>query len=100
MAEISAEEREQMLAAYVRLAEKHKLMMLHLDFDTLLALISHVQLALRHPGNKGHAAQRARRWLDEVIAVLERQDPLVGKMLRLGDSPDHDVQFNRPEEST
>jgi hypothetical protein len=88
---VSEEELDRFLRAYAALAEKHKYCQLQVDFDTLLAIVSQVQLALRHPGNKGPGSMRARKWLGHIYQMFEAQDPLVASMLRLGESPAHDV---------
>jgi hypothetical protein len=44
--------------------------MIELDGTTALALIGNLQLALRHPGNKGHSAGLVRRIVDDLIESI------------------------------
>lgn len=55
-----------------------------------LALVSELQLALRHPMNVGPAAIRAERVARCVQAELTKIVPELGPVLELGWNPDYD----------
>lgn len=69
---------------------------LQLGFNEVIVIVAHVQLALRHPGNKGAPARLARKILDEVIAKLDEGAPGIGEFLRLGFDPKYDVASAGP----
>ena len=79
------------LEAWKRLEKSHGTFKLEIGFSELLALVGNVQLALRHPGNKGETARIARNLLDAIIASVAAQDPFCAQMLRLGFDERHDV---------
>jgi hypothetical protein len=56
-----------------------------------ITIIAELQLALRHPSNKGESATIARQVVDSLIAGLDIASPGIGALLRRGDDPAHDV---------
>jgi hypothetical protein len=61
------------------------------DPEGAVSLIAMLQLALRHPGAKGHTAKRVRHMVDRLIARMEAVSPVLGPLLRMGDNPQHDI---------
>ena len=66
---------------------------IHLWLSPVLAvaLVGNLQLALRHPGNRGAAAAQARTIADAVVGQLARGDGRIEALLRRGDDPRCDV---------
>lgn len=65
------------------------------DPSTAVAIVAQLQLALRHPSNRGDTARRCREFLDRLIAVLGRTEVLrLG--LAAGDNPAFDAEKERP----
>jgi len=59
---------------------------IRLDLSTLLALVAHVQFALRHPQNTGPAAIVMRALIADLIARVEQEDyPATAELMRLGE---------------
>lgn len=56
----------------------------------VVALVGCLQLALRHPANRGAPARVARHLIDGVIERVEPICPDLARLLRLGDDPAHD----------
>lgn len=69
---------------------EHRPVHLELDPLVLLALIGNLQLALRHPGNRGDSAQLVRNLVDQAIDTLEVSAD-AKELLRRGDNPAYDV---------
>lgn len=83
---------EQLLtAAAKRLKEKHEFFTLEIGFADLIMLIAQVQLALRHPANRGESARRMRSMVERIVRELEESEPTIGELLRLGFDARHDV---------
>lgn len=62
-----------------------------LDFQTVVALIPQLQLALRHPANQGPSSQLTRHIVDTLITRVQIMAlPAIAALLRLGDNPDYD----------
>ncbi len=80
-----------------RLVAQHPFLKLELDWQTGIAILSSLQLSLRHPANRGHTAQVVRRFCDEFIAQIEGVDPALAQLLRMGDDPQHDAHHERPK---
>ena len=76
------------------LAETGKMITLKMDTASVSCVISGLQLALRHPGNRGHASKTMRKVVDKLIQQFDQLDPELAKLLRLGDDPGHDVGVN------
>jgi crotonobetainyl-CoA:carnitine CoA-transferase CaiB-like acyl-CoA transferase len=60
---------------------KLETIVIEIDIVTAMALISQIQLALRHPANKGTAAHIARHVIDGIIAQLP---PAMQELAKLG----------------
>ena len=86
------DKQEQLVECLERLRARHHHFTWEADFGDLVLLVAQVQLALRHPGNTGHAAQRVRTVIDHVICAMEQSEPEIGPLLRLGYDPAHDVE--------
>ena len=82
---------DELAAGVQRLREKFGYMNWATSFEDGVIVIIQMQLALRHPGNRGHASQRARHMVDCWINAIGETEPRVAELLRLGDDPSHDV---------
>lgn len=82
---------EDVVAAVERLKRLHGVFIAEMPFEDVIILIAQIQLALRHPGNTGYSSQRARKIIEAMIAMMERSEPAVGPLLRMGFDPQHDV---------
>jgi hypothetical protein len=64
---------------------------IHLDLTSAVELVGNLQLALRHPENRGHAAQMARQMIDGIIQkVKEAGFDAHAELMLLGDDPTYD----------
>jgi hypothetical protein len=64
---------------------------LGLDLSSATCIVAQLQLALRHPVNRGASASIIRKLITEIITDLEMQGlPTTAALLRLGDNPDYD----------
>ena len=64
---------------------------IELDLHSALCLVGNLQLALRHPGNKGPSAAVARRIVDGIIERFEANGlPAHAEAARLGDNSQYD----------
>ena len=79
-----------------RLVRKHSALVLELDWDMVIMLIGNLQLALRCPSHTGPSAAGARYLVDVLIARIEKIEPALGPLLRLGDNPDCDDVCDQP----
>ena len=68
----------------------HGLISMDLGIGFIVLLVSTLQLALRHPGNRGPTSKEIRGFLDEIFAVIGERSPDLADFLRLGDDPTHD----------
>lgn len=59
---------------------------------TTLAVISCLQLALRHPGMGALMRTQLREFVDDLLDFVHRQSPTVADFMRRGDNPAFDVQ--------
>jgi len=62
-----------------------------LSWVTALALIGHLQLSLRHPGNTGESASLIRGLTEGLIDYMDRYAPGIALILRKGWGPQYDV---------
>lgn len=62
-----------------------------LNWPCVVALVSHLQLALRHPGTGGTSTRMVRAWLEALFLEVQKIDPELAGFLRMGDDPRHDV---------
>ncbi len=53
-------------------------------------LISHLQLALRHPGNKGPCAEMATQLVRTLQHLLSEHDPCIGVVIEASWHPEFD----------
>lgn len=80
------------LLALKRLEKSHGSCKFDLDFPTVMAVVSMLQLALRHPGAKNSpTARQVRRFLDELILPIAHAEPELGALLLKGFDPRFDV---------
>jgi len=65
---------------------QHGLQMVRLEMNVaqLLVLVSQVQLALRHPNNKGESAAEATAFVRDVQEQLRALDPVFGEVIEHG----------------
>lgn len=73
------------------LVAEHPYLKLDLDWGTAIAILGSLQLSLRHPGNSGVSARLVRHFCDEFISRVERADPPLAQLLRMGDDPQYDL---------
>jgi len=60
--------------------------------DAALCLIANLQLALRHPGNRGTSAKIARQTIDGIIARLREAGYLAhAEIAEMGNDPSCDI---------
>ncbi len=68
----------------------------YMDLVTCAAIVGHLQLALRHPGNRGPASEIARRMVSGIIErVAEAGFPANAEIMRRGSDPAHDQEQSR-----
>lgn len=89
---LQGSEEERLAEACERLKAKHGFFILQIGFGEVLAVVANLQLALRHPGNRGYAARIARQTVDDIIERLEGIEPDCA-LLRKGDNPHFDVAY-------
>lgn len=80
--------------ALLRLEARHGICRIDLSFGLAVILIAQIQLALRHPANRGESAAQAREFVEALIGRLEASEPAVGELLRRGFDPAADVQID------
>jgi hypothetical protein len=80
--------------ALLRLEARHGVCRMDVSFALAVILIAQIQLALRHPANRGESAAQAREFVEALIGRLEASEPAVGEVLRRGFDPAHDVQID------
>ena len=90
---------ERFTAALKRLEEKQPTIAVSMEWTQLTTLIAHVQLALRHPDNKGWSSRTARKWCERVIAWIRTLEPDLAEALELGFHPEHDVKRDSAEKT-
>lgn len=74
-----------------RLEAKHGNFGISVTFSVAVTLVAQLQLALRHPENKGPTTGIVRTFIKSMIAAMEHSEPAIGPILRKGDNPEHDV---------
>ncbi len=74
-------------AGLEKLIARHPYLKFDVDWPTGIAIISQLQLALRHPDNKGHSARMARKIIDEIVRRIADVDSKLAELLRMGDGP-------------
>lgn len=72
------------LARCVELLGNAPIVYLEIDAFSAFALVGTMQLALRHPGNVGHVAERMRDLARSIQEMLGKIDPLVERMCERG----------------
>lgn len=82
---------DELAAGLKRLQQRHGHFTLQCPFSSIVTLVAQLQLALRHPGNRGEPARETRRVIDDIINTLGATEPRVAELLRLGDDPGQDV---------
>lgn len=88
---MSAAQVDEFAAAIERLQALHGHFVWQGAFADLAIIVAQVQLALRHPNNKGYSAERARKVLEAWIETVALSEPALAKYLRMGFDPKHDV---------
>jgi hypothetical protein len=86
---------QQYADAVKQLAAKRSGLAIEVDWETGMAILASLQLALRHPGNRGGAAARVRGFCDLLLALIEADVPELARLLRMGDDPRHDQPSNK-----
>jgi hypothetical protein len=81
--------------AIERLVAKHGTFKMELDFGVVVSLVATIQLALRHPGNRGPTAKQMRGFCDQVIAKMGKSESRLAELLRQGYELDFDVPVGR-----
>jgi hypothetical protein len=84
---------EKRAAAEMATANPNFILPVHLDVTSALSLIGNLQLALRHPANKGPSAAIARRVIDGLIEKLNTVGlTATAEVARLGDNAAYDEE--------
>jgi hypothetical protein len=87
---------EQEFIAAMERKDREGLMLIELPPSMLLAIISHLQLALRHPGTTSRLSEQMRREIvPSLINHLAGDDPVLRRGLEMGNDPKHDVPRGR-----
>lgn len=74
-----------------RLGDEFRLPVI-LDLDTALCIVGNLQLALRHPGNRGASAEVARTTIDGIIERTRTAGYAAhAQLMKLGEDPRYDV---------
>lgn len=81
---------------FKRLVARHPYLKVDVNWELGIAILGHLQLALRHPGNDGISRQMVREFCDELIAKVEAVTPMLAALLRMGDDPQYDQGSDRP----
>jgi hypothetical protein len=76
-------------AAVEAFSTLHTNILLEIELPVAVIIVSHLQLALRHPGNVGSSADIARGFAMELIGAMP-EGPLQNFMM-MGFDPAHDV---------
>jgi hypothetical protein len=84
------------LAAEIAPLQERGNMAFELEWLTALAWISHLQLALRHPGAAGESSELVRASLLVLIERIGTVAPLTAEMLSYGWDQDYDVPRDYP----
>lgn len=79
-----------LMAACRRIQDKRGDLVMKIPVDATIHLIAVMQLALSHPDLPPDMAQATRKLCTRMISLLERDEPLIGPIMRKG--------FGRPEE--
>lgn len=77
-------------AAIARVMKQHDSCEFTLDWELVVAVVGHLQLALRHPANTGPSPEAVREFLDAFLAKIESLDPTLAAIMALGDEPEYD----------
>src|SRR5262245_8918559 len=88
------EDLDLLTAALQRLEARHGTFRCDLSFEMLMILIAQLQLALRHPANRGAGALQARQFVEDVIDRFEKAEPGLAAFLRRGFDPAQDVPID------
>lgn len=75
---------------FKRLVARHPYLKVDVNWELGIAILGHIQLALRHPGSDGISRRMVREFCDSLIAKVEAVTPLLAGLLRLGDDPSFD----------
>lgn len=75
------------------LALRYPRVTIYADIPSVMMLIGQVQLALRHPNNRGEEAQAARVMVGKLTESL-RPTKAVRRLIELGNDPRHDYQIH------
>lgn len=61
--------------------DKHGFFRMDIAFGDVAVLVGQVRLALKHPDNTGHAAERAKHVLQCILTTLELESPGITALL-------------------
>ena len=67
-----------------RLQGKGARVIVDVDINGCLILIASLQLALRHPRYPVASKRQMKEMVDHLILMLEREEPVIGQVLRVG----------------
>lgn len=81
---------EAFVRGMAKLEAVHPTLRLDLDWTLAIAVLGHLQLALRHPANQGESARLVRNLCDALIAKVETVDRGLADVLRMGDDEMND----------
>lgn len=88
---VSQEQFEAMSAELFEVLKVHPGINLHLQPTTALAIVGNLQLALRHPNNKGPNSKIIRSVIDTLIDGLAQDNPRIRTLLKRGDDHRFDM---------
>jgi hypothetical protein len=62
------------------------------DVATMMSVVANLQLAARHPQNRGLAHEAAKAFVDQAERQLAALDPVFAEVIARGRDPKHDIQ--------
>lgn len=86
---------QEFVKALKRLEQRHSCFEMVMSFEEAITIIAQIQVALRHPGNVGNTSKQARELIEGMISHLEKQEPVLGPLLRKGFDPACDVSQSK-----
>jgi hypothetical protein len=69
---------------------------LNVRLPDAVILVSHIQLALRHPEANSESSKMAREYAESIIGTVEKVSPDLADFMRLGFDKSHDLKSVQP----
>lgn len=93
MTEQESEQYEEKLIEHLqKLEENFGYFELRVGFGEVVLVISHLQLAIRHPAIDEATRKAVRDITERIIGALDKAEPGVGALLNMGFNPEHDTE--------